>query len=190
MALTRITAPSTNPVTLAEAKAHIRLDSSDADAEITAFIGSATEYAEQMTGRALMTQTWELSIDDFPDFFELTRTPVASITSIKYTSTAGVVTTFDASAYVLDASDDFGPAKVHPAYSTVWPTSRGDYGNVKVRYVAGYASASAVPEAIKAWIKLQVGAQDFNRGSEVLGSSGKVVFKFVDSLVDRFKVYL
>lgn len=190
MSLIRITAPSTNPVTLAEAKAHIRLDSSDSDTEITAFIGAATEFAEQVTGRALMAQTWELSLDDFPTYFELTRLPVASITSIKYTSTAGVVTTLDGSAYTLDAADDFGAARVYPAYSTTWPTSRGDRGNVKVRFVAGYASAAAVPEAIKSWIKLQVGAQDFNRGAEVLGSSGKVEFKFVDSLVDRFRVYL
>lgn len=50
---------------------------------------AATEAAEQMTGRAIMPQTWELTLDAFPDALELTRVPVASVTSLKYFDATG-----------------------------------------------------------------------------------------------------
>lgn len=189
MALKLITPASTYPVTLAEAKAHLHIDTTDSDSEINSFIYAATEYAEQITGRALITQTWELTLDAFPDAFYLTRVPVQSITSVKYYDTDGTEQTLSSTLYSLDNADDFGPAYVVPAYGTVWPPTLNQANAVRVRYVAGYANAAAVPESIKQWIKLQIGSQDFNRAGEILATSGKVEFKFADSLVDRFRVY-
>ncbi len=190
MSLKLITGPSGLVVTLAEAKLHCKVDASDDDALITSLIYTACDAAEQMTGRALLSQTWELTLDAFPASFELTRLPVSAITSIIYQNTAGTLTTMSSSLYTLDASDDFGVAKVTPAYGTVWPSTKADVAAVKLRYVAGYASVADVPNAIKSWIKLQIGAMYENRSAEFTGQGfASVKLGFVDALLDRYKVF-
>jgi uncharacterized phiE125 gp8 family phage protein len=139
-----------------------------------------------------MPQTWELTLDAFPDAFELTRLPVASVTSLKYYDDAGVLTTLDPASYVLDNADDYGFAYVVPAYDTEWPTARDQINAVALRFTAGYANAAAVPEPIKAWIKLTLSAMYENREAEAYSSravSATVKMSFVDALLDRYKVW-
>jgi uncharacterized phiE125 gp8 family phage protein len=187
MALKLITAASALAVSLAEAKLHLRVDVAEEDALITAFITSATEAAEQITGRALMPQTWELTLDAFPDALELTRVPVASVTSLKYYDSTGVQQTLSNTLYTLDSADDAGFAYVVPVYAGSWPSTRDQINAVALRYVAGYADAASVPESIKAWIKLMVGAMYESRQLE--GTKQTYSLGFADRLLDRFKVW-
>ena len=192
MALKLITAPSTYPVTLAEAKLHCRVDIADDDTLITALITAATEMAEQKTGRAIMTQTLELTLDAFPDAFELTRVPVQSVTSVKYYDTTGTQQTLSNTLYALDAADDFGFAHISPVYAGVWPDTRDQINAVAVRYVAGYADAASVPQSIKNWILLMVSTMYENRETEAYSSravSTTVQMQFVDRLLDRYVVF-
>lgn len=187
MALKLITPATELAVSLAEAKAHLKVDIADDDTLITAFIIAATELAEQATGRAIMPQTWELTLDAFPDAFELTRVPAVSITSLKYFDTSGTQQTLGSALYTLDNTDDFGSAFVVPVYSGVWPDTRAQINAVALRYVAGYAAAANVPDSIKAWIKLQVGAMYENREAE--GAVQTYALGFADRLLDRYKVH-
>ena len=187
MALKLITAPSTLPVTLSEAKAHLRIDHADEDALITALIETASAGAEHETGRALMAQTWEIALDAFPAAIEMTRTPVQSITSVTYANTDGAQTVLSDALYSLDAADEFGWAYVVPAYAGAWPETRDEINAVRVRYVAGYADAESVPAAIKSWILLQVGAMYAHRESDVIGQVQRL--GFVDALLHRYRVY-
>jgi uncharacterized phiE125 gp8 family phage protein len=192
MALKLITAPSTYPVTLAEAKLHCRVDLADDDTLIAALITAATEMAEQKTGRAIMTQTLELTLDAFPEAFELTRVPVQSITSVKYYDTTGTQQTLSNTLYALDAADDFGFAYISPVYAGVWPNTRDQINAVAVRYVAGYADAASVPQSIKNWILLMVSTMYANRETEAYSSravSTTVQMQFVDRLLDRYVVF-
>ena len=191
MALKLITAATTFPITLADAKLHCRVDANDDDTLINALITAATELAEQKTGRALMAQTWELTMDAFPEAFELTRVPVQSVTSLKYADTNGVEQTMSNALYTLDTADDHGFVYVVPAYNTDWPASRAQINAVALRYVAGYASAAAVPESIKQWIRLMVSTMYENRETEAYSSravSTTVQMRFVDGLLDRYTV--
>ncbi len=192
MALKLITAATTYPVTLAEAKLHCRVDIADDDTLITALITAATEMAEQKTGRAIMTQTLELTLDAFPDAFELTRVPVQSVTSVKYYDTTGAQQTLSNTLYALDAADDFGFAHISPVYAGVWPDTRDQINAVAVRYVAGYADAASVPQSIKNWILLMVSTMYENRETEAYSSravSTTVQMQFVDRLLDRYVVF-
>jgi uncharacterized phiE125 gp8 family phage protein len=192
MALKLITAATALAVSLAEAKEHLRVTESTDDTLITSMITAATETAEQHTGRAIMPQTWELTLDSFPEAFELTRLPVASVTSLKYYDSDGVLTTMAGADYTLDIADDFGFAYVVPAYDGVWPTSRDQINAVALRFVAGYANAAAVPEPVKSWIKLTLSAMFENREAEAYSSravSATVKMSFVDALLDRYKVW-
>lgn len=187
MALKLITPAVDLAVSLAEAKLHLRVETTDEDALITALVMAATEMAEQKTGRAIMAQTWELTLDAFPDAFQLTRLPVASITSVKYWDAAGNQQTLSSGQYTLDNTDDYGPAYVVPVYGDTWPDTRAQINAVAVRYVACYANAAAVPESIKAWIKLQVSAMYENREAE--GAVQTFKLGFADRLLDRYKVW-
>ena len=187
MALQLITAATTYPITLAEAKLHCRVDTTDDDTLIEALITAATEMCEQHTGRALMAQTWELTLDAFPDAFELTRVPVQSITSLKYYDANGDQQTLLNTLYSLDNFDQFGYAYVVPVYAGSWPSTRDQINAVSLRYVAGYADAASVPEGLKQWIKLMLSTMYDNRDS--IANASMASLPFVDHLLDRYTVH-
>lgn len=187
MALKLITAAAGLAISVAEAKAHLRVDVTDEDALIELYIKAATEAAEQATGRAIMAQTWELTQDAFASVLHLTRIPVASVTSLKYIDADGTQQTLGTMLYQLDNFDDFSAAKVTPAYGASWPSTRPVPNAVAVRYVAGYGSAADVPSSIKDWIYLQVGAMFENRALE--GGVQTFALGYADRLLDRWKVY-
>jgi uncharacterized phiE125 gp8 family phage protein len=172
MTLIVITAPATEPVTLAEAKLHCKVDGTEDDALITALIAAARQQAEHRTGRALITQTLEVVLDAFPDAVKLPMPPAVSITSIKYIDMVGVQQTLDTSAYSLDK--DSQPGWVTPAYDTNWPETYNVPNAVRVRYVAGYGTAADVPQSIKAWILMAVAALYTQREGIAVGNMNTV----------------
>jgi uncharacterized phiE125 gp8 family phage protein len=151
MSLRLITAPASYPVTNAEAKAQARVDGNDENALIDTYIAAATAHVESVTGRAIISQVWEVVLDDFSDAMMLPKGPVQSITSVKYFDTAEVEQTVSASDYVLDNVSD--PAWVVKAEDATWPEVAEGVNNVIIRFVAGY---STVPPEIKAAILLAV----------------------------------
>lgn len=186
MPLILITEPTAEPVTLAEAKAHCRVEVADDDALIGVLIGAAREQVEHILGRALMTQTWERVLDAFPaGAIELGMPPVQSITSIKYLDAAGAEQTLAPSAYALDA--DSLPGWALPDADTDWPDTQAVANAVRVRFAAGYASAAAVPDSIKQWILIHVGYWYGNR--EAAAAVEMKRLPYVDCLLDRWRVW-
>ena len=128
-------------VTLAEAKAHCRVDHSDEDAWFGIAIAAATAKAEHELGRALITQTWEAVYDAFPaGGIELGRPTVQSIVSVKYLDGTGTEQTISSTGYVLDP--DMLPGFVLPAAASAWPSAADAVNAVRVRFVQGWSSAS------------------------------------------------
>jgi uncharacterized phiE125 gp8 family phage protein len=156
MSLKLITPPTAWPVTLAEAKLANRFDATDLDSDITDMIKDATRLVEHESGICLMPQTWELSLDHWPNAMWLTRTPVASVTSVKYTDLEGVVQTLAPSAYTVSTTDAYGPARITPSYNTCWPLARCQPDAVVARFVAGFADAASVPSQLKRQVKIFV----------------------------------
>lgn len=189
MALKLITAPASEPVTLAEAKLHLRVETgvTDDDAWITATIQAARERAEHITNRAFITQTWELALDAFPAAeIKLPKPPLASITSVSYTDSAGVDQTLSNTLYTPDLYST--PGWLLPAYGTSWPATRASANAVRVRYVAGYGAAAAVPQGIKNWMLLVIGQLYAERGT--IGQPGVIgELPYVDRLLDAYRVW-
>jgi len=188
MALIRIAAPASEPLALADAKAHCRVDHNDDDALITALIVAAREQAEHETGRALVTQTWELVHDTFPEAFVLRKAPIASVTSVKYLDPAtGAEQTLDPADTLLDKDSE--PGYLVPAYGKAWPTARAVPNAVRCRYVCGYGNAAAVPQAIKQWMLLAIGTMYAQRETFASGTVANLPDRFWGSLLDPYRLY-
>ena len=93
MGTLKITDASVQPVTLAEAKLHLRVDVADDDALITALITAARQRAEFITHRTLITTTWELSQDAFGCALRLQYPRVIAVSALTYLDSAGVLQT-------------------------------------------------------------------------------------------------
>lgn len=160
MGLRLITAPASYPVTLTEAKAQCRVDGSDEDALLNSYIAMATAHVESVTGRAIISQTWELVIDDFSDAIMLTKGPVQSVTSVKYIDTNEVEQTLATDQYTLDNVSD--PAWIVKPDDVTYPEVADGVNNVVIRFVAGYAT---VPAELKAAIQVLIASWYDNRST-------------------------
>jgi uncharacterized phiE125 gp8 family phage protein len=185
MSLKLITPPAVEPVALANAKAHMRIDTGDDDTLIEFLIVAARQEAEKITRRALITQEWELVLDEFPTEISLPLPVLQSVSSIKYLDVDGVEQTLLSTLYLADADSE--PARIVPAYGCTWPVTRDQYAAVRIRYLAGYGdSESDIPQAIRQWIMIRVATLYENR--EAVGNSQVAIIPFVDGLLDEYRV--
>ncbi len=153
IATTLITGPAREPISLDEIKQHLRISGNDDDSELIPLIQEARRYVEQMTGRAFISQTWDLKADRFIDPLFLPNAPTQSITSVTYRDLDGTTQTLNSSYYTLDSATE--PARLVQAYGYSYPSTYPDLNSVTVRFVAGYGSdPSDVPERFKRAIKL------------------------------------
>ncbi len=188
MALIRIAAPASEPLDLATAKLHCRVDGSDDDTLITALIVAARERAEHETGRALVTQAWELVHDTFPEAFVLRKAPIQSVTSVKYLDSAtGVEQTLDPADWLLDKDSE--PGYVVPGYGKAWPATWPVPNAVRCRYVCGYGNAAAVPQAIKQWLLLALGTMYAQRETAAAVQMNSLPDRFWAGLLDPYRLY-
>lgn len=183
--LTVITAPSVEPITLAEAKSHCRIDAdiSEHDDILNLLIQSARELAEHETGRALITQTLQLLEPAIVSRFKLRKPPFIAITSVVAIDSLGAETALAPTDYYVDSARLMPELviKAMPAGAVL----------IKAQYTAGYGSASqAVPAAIRRWILMHVNTQFEHRESVVVGTiSAQMPTPFIEGQLDPYRVH-
>lgn len=167
--LSLVTGPALEPITVPEAKDHLRILHSDEDDQVEALIAAARGHAERFTDRQFITATWKLTLDRFPCYWEpieLPHPPLLSVGSVKYRDTADVLQTWSSSEYVVDAPA--GPyattGRVYPKFDKVYPTTLDRPDAVEVEFTAGYgANPEAVPQQLRQAMLLLVGHWFENR---------------------------
>ncbi len=198
MPLSLVTPPTVEPLSTSEAKDHLRIDITDDDVLIDTLIKASRQYVETYTRRALLDQTWDWKFDGFPcgnPWLVFPLGNVSSVTAVTYVDSAGAPQTWSNTLYQTDLPT--GPkalkGRIGPAYAQYYPTTRTDTMNaVTIRFVAGYGSAAtAVPESIKAAMKLLIGHWYHNREAVVVGVGvGSVpVPQSVDALLWPYQVH-
>lgn len=154
-----ITPPSVEPIALAVAKQHLRVDYTDDDTLIPLYISAARDYAETYTARAFLPQTWQLSLNVFPFNMQqawppasrlqqrsylnsqmeilLPVSPLMAVNSIIYQNPPGTVVTMDASQYTVNTGQE--PGSVTPANGVYWPFPMPYVPDtVQINYQCGY----------------------------------------------------
>ncbi len=160
MTLRLITPPAVEPVTLAEAKLFLRVDTTADDALITSLIKAARQKGEELSRRAFLTQTWDLVESQWPAnlIFKIPRPPLQSVTSVTY------IDYYQASALWTDYKFDINSEPGRVILRSVPGVSLLDAGGILVRFVAGYGDAADdVPENLKTAVKALVGYWYENR---------------------------
>lgn len=187
----KITDATVEPLTLAEAKAHLRETQTEThnDLLITALIKVARQAAEDRLQRTLLTTTWLRTLDRFPacgGHVELRMPRTIAVEHVKYLAPDGTLTTLDQAAYELEPTAE--PGLLLPAYGTSWPTTRVRPGAVQIQYTAGYgATADKIPKPIVQWIKLALTDLYENRGRSA--ERPALPQEFADGLLDTYKIW-
>ena len=212
----RITGPAIEPVSVAIAKRHLRVDFDLDNEYIAALVSAARENVEGQMNRAIFNQTWCLTLDQFPyatsfstvapnvrdnylgyglyySWMEISLPwpRLSSIASITSLDGNGDQQTLDPSLYCFDTSSE--PARILPANGGSWPyPATYAPGTVKITFVAGtYGDGVMVntcPAAIKHAILLLVGHWYTNREAVVPGGMANLPLA-VDALLAPYKFY-
>lgn len=174
MLLSLATPPAGAPITLEEAKAHARVEVDDEDTLIEGYIATAVQFAEGYTNRALMPQTWDLMLDDFPHngerWFELPKPPLQTVDLITYLDSRGDEQTWEEENYrvLAPAGARAEQGRVLLRAGKTWPVTRNEPAAVTVRFTAGYDEYEDVPAEIKTALLVHVAELYENRESTVL----------------------
>lgn len=189
-----VTAPTIAPVTLTEVKAQLDVSYTDKDTMITGLIAAATAHLDGWTGilgRCLCEQTWRQDYDDFRWCMRLPLFPVISITSVKYTDTAGVEQTINSANYTLK-NDDLG-AYVEFISTYSFPALNAENAAVRIVYLAGYADiagtpkTSSVPDAIKQAMFLLIRHWFDNPSAVNVGNIATALPHSIDALFSPYR---
>ncbi len=180
--------PAAEPVTLAEAKAFLRVDDSAEDAFITTLITAARLHVEGTTGRALIAQTWRVSLDDWPTNREvqLPIGPMVSLTSVTVFDADGVGS--DLSLVQFQPETNAVPARVFlPTTIDGQPVMR-DRAAIQIDYVAGYGTdPEDVPMDIRQAVLSLIGYWFEHRDAVVIAGSGAIVPAGFDRLISAYR---
>ena len=191
------TAPSVEPISVSDAKDHLRvIDYTGDDAYIGTLVTAARQWCEDYCDRTFADQAYTVAFDDFwASRIELPRPPVrlnstssSATVTINYVDTGGTTQTLTWSQsgtqhFRLDR--DHVPALIYPLYQEVWPSVRLDDKSVQITYLAGYGSAANVPKPAIHAMKLLIGHWYAMR--EAVGPSMQNVPMGVQAMLDPLK---
>ena len=164
--------PTVEPVSLAEAKKHLRVDLTDDDELIADLISVAREHVEDVTRRAILTQTWDICLQAWPygSFVVIPYGCLQSVDSIKWRDFDGIEhTLIEGDDYLVERNGEkLGRVVMLPS----WPVG-GLYPSnpITIRFTCGWTSPSLVPSRIKSAIKLLCADLYERRGDAVIGQS-------------------
>lgn len=159
------------PVSVAELKSQLRITSSAQDTMLNVLLKSARQWAEDFLRYQMISATWDKYFDDFPasgDCIWIQKSPVTSITYIKYLDSSGTLTEWANTYWTPDYNST--PCRIYEKYGYTYPTTQATKNAVVVRFEAGYTDADAVPDIYKQAILMKAASLYENPSDEVTGT--------------------
>ena len=184
-----ITPASTYPVSLTEAKSHLKVDTTADDTYITSIIKAATQLSEEYTNRFFIDTVIEQYASNFADLQTLFKSKVSAVAYVKYYDSNNSLQTLSATVY--DTQLNYEPSQIQLANNQNFPSITKRNDAVVARYTVGYGSAASdVPEIIKQAILLTIGNFYQNRASVITGKTATELPINVKWLLDTYKVQI
>lgn len=186
MTIAELTPPAVEPITLAEVKAHLRLDSNDEDALLAGLVRAARCHLESETGLCLILRSLRLYLDDWPEgrVIQIARGPVQTIETVTVYDALGAPVELDVAGYMLDGTAR--PARL------VLPTRRASkraVNGIEIDFSAGFGESGAeVPDTLKRALLLHVAAMYELRGVLSLDEQPGAVPQGYDRLVAPYRL--
>lgn len=183
MASRLILPPTALAVDFDVAKEHVKADGNALDASVTAWVEGITAHAEHYTGRSFISQMWLMTLDKFPDLIKLCNPRLIEVETLRYYDADDVLQRLTSADYIVENDGD--QSYIRPARNKQWPDTDPDrISAVSVEIMCGYGSNhAAVPKAIKLYIYAKL-VEQFKPGKPV-----EVQTSFIDSLLDRYKIW-
>ena len=170
MAAILVQAPASEPVSLAEAKAQLRIVGNDDDQLLGSLITAARRVVEARTGLCLIAQDWLCLRDGWPEdgVIELPVTPLIAVEEIGVFGEDDTKAVIDPAHYVVDAASR--PARVMLRGSRLWPIPGRALNGIGIRLQAGFGTLAAdVPQPLRQAVELLVAHFYAQRGDEAGG---------------------
>jgi uncharacterized phiE125 gp8 family phage protein len=178
MSTRMIVPPAAMAVSIEAARRSARASGTSLDDELSDKVQAYTEEAEHKTRRAFITQTWAVTLDEFPAAIKLAHPPIVNVLSVQFYDIDGTSQTLDPQDYQVDNSSE--PGYIVPAPGRTWPETAQRINAVEVQYTCGYGeSPDAVPAAIRQYILGMV-------ENDYYPSPGA---QYLPRLLERAKVY-
>lgn len=182
-----VTPATSNPITLTEAKTHLKVDTTADDTFITNLIKSATSSAQEYTNRFFIATTIQQVGDKWEDISNLLKSPVASVTNIKYVNPSDSLQTLSTDVYFVD--DVNKPARIGLKPNQSFPEIIDRLNAVQVNYVVGLAAGpDEVDEGIRQALLLTIGNWYQNRQAVVTGTIATELPMNAKFLLDQYKI--
>jgi len=185
--LKEVTLSETPLFTTAEAKDFLKIDTNADDTLIDNLIKAATESCQIYTNQYFLDTVVEQYSDKWSEIYTLYKSPVSSITHIKYYDTNDTEQTWSDTNYILD--DVSKPARIGLAVDATLPSLSDRINAVHVKYTVGYGTASTdVPDGIKQAVLLTLGNWYENRQTVITGRTATELPLSSQYLLDQYKV--
>lgn len=188
MSLTMTGAPTLEPVSLAETKAHLRVDGAAEDTLITSLITTSRLQIEALLGLALIQQSWTWRFDAWPrGVVELPLRPIISLTSVRTQSTDLSYSTLAASNYILEPQGP--PPRLVPVIAD-WPKPGIAALGIEIQFAAGFGPTAAdVPAPLRQAILLLVAHWYENREPAAAGTPAVTLPQAIAGLVEPYRIH-
>ena len=184
--------PTIEPISLAEIKDQLRIDTSDEDTLLETLIKTARAKIEGITRRALLTQTWDYCLQAWPsvNYIKLPNGCLQSITHVKWKDTDGTETTLTEGTDYLVETNGEGVGRIVIPYGESWPTDILYPSNpITIRFVCGWTTAERVPYEVKAALKLIATDLYVNREGKVLSAHPYQVNKAAMEMLSDYRLW-
>ena len=166
MLLTRTVAPTYSPVSLLDAKEHLRIDADADDRVIERMLSAAVGAIGEMTGRSLAAETWQLGLDGITGDLTLPKSPVTAVSGIAYYDNNNTSQTYSLSNVNVSLSDD--RAVISLKSGCAWPVTTRRPDAVNITFTTGYTT---LPDELVSAVMLKLGDLYFNRGDAKAGDA-------------------
>mgnify|MGYP001566079699 CR=1 FL=1 len=180
-----ITGPSSEPITAAQVRLYSRINYDAEESLIAMWITAARREAENYLRRSLLTQTWMMGLDEWPQRpLDILRPPLQSVSFVNYYAYTNEMFSYPLANLIVDNSSASG--RISLGFAKLWPfTILRPIDSIQIQYTAGYgATAAFIPANIIDAMLLFCAYRYENRTAE----GGEMPRHFYD-LLDPDRVY-